>query len=444
MTTGYVGADPARLDALGQQILDSAESLEYTRATLAGGLYEMGWLGEDADFTRADWESQHAPAIAAAVELLRTMSKRLFENAGQQREASNAEAGGGAGGRLLMGLFSPPAYAPTRGPEELRDYWLNIAAQNAGIDMSTWDPTLGANQLRPVIEDVYTYYGNLYLNNPYMQWAGMANMVGPAFAAGFQDLAMFRDWARAVAGQPGAPDFLQVLAHCTDAELRFYEVTLLDMQKNIFVDQAVMHEAYLGGGMDAIRELQAAGIIDSETVNAWADIDEGRRTGDMDLLEQGNTNLLLREQHDIIESSYQAMYHHNPPLGQAITYVMTAVGEPSIPGAQSYPDYNPLTISTGVGVGPGSIFGFDNPIQGTAEIRTPFPDGNIANFDTRWDYITNDTLPAYQELLRNDPQQVADIVGSDVSDRIEDYRIYNRIDTLAEHYITDWGVDFDQ
>ena len=123
---------------------------------------------------------------------------------------------------------------------------------------------------------------------------------------------------------------------------------------------------------------------------------------------------------------------------------MTAVGEPSIPGAQSYPDYNPLTISTGVGVGPGSIFGFDNPIQGTAEIRTPFPDGNIANFDTRWDYITNDTLPAYQELLRNDPQQVADIVGSDVSDRIEDYRIYNRIDTLAEHYITDWGVDFDQ
>ena len=31
-----------------------------------------------------------------------------------------------------------------------------------------------------------------------------------------------------------------------------------------------------------------------------------------------------------------------------------------------------------------------------------------------------------------------------VSGRIEDYRIYNRIDTLAEHFITDWGVDLDQ
>jgi hypothetical protein len=440
MTTGYVGADPDQLDALGRQILDGAEHLENTRASLAGGLYEMGWLGDDADLARGDWESQHAPAIAAAVELLRVMSKRLLDNAGQQREASAADAG------TVPAFYAAPGGPPAspRGPQELRDYWLNVALNNAGIDMSQWDPSRGADELRPIIEDVYTYYANLYLDNPHLQWAGMAAMIGPSFAAGFYDLAKFRELAQALEGKPGVPAYLQALAHASDAELRYFETTFLRMQQEIFIDQAVMHEAYRNGGLDAVRELYDAGAIDSRMMDAWTQIDEGRRTGDMDLLATGNTALLLREQRDIIDPYYQQMYNHHGPVGQAFTYLMTAVGEPSIPGAQSFADWKPLVVTTDVGVGPDSVFGFDNPVEGDLNIRTPLPDGNLANFDDRWTYITNDTLPAYQELLRTDPQAVTDIVSGDVSGRIDDYRIHNRLDSLLEHYVTDWGVDVDQ
>src|SRR5262249_53995225 len=42
-----------------------------------------------------------------------------------------------------------------------------------------------------------------------------------------------------------------------DEGLGFFEITFLTMQRKIFEDQALMHEAYLGGGLDAIRALSA-------------------------------------------------------------------------------------------------------------------------------------------------------------------------------------------
>jgi hypothetical protein len=152
------------------------------------------------------------------------------------------------------------------------------------------------------------------------------------------------------------------------AELRFYETTFLSMQKEIFEDQAVMHEAYRNGGLEAIQELHTAGLIDPRTAHAWAQIDEGHRTGNQDLLAAGNTYLLRREQNDIIQDDYQLMYDR-PGSGPAFTYMMTAIGEPSIPGARSFADYKPLTerIET---PGPERVpfTPFDNPLQGEVEV----------------------------------------------------------------------------
>jgi uncharacterized protein YukE len=350
-------------------------------------------------------------------------------------------------------LGLPPAqYAPL-----LKEYYLAKAFEKAGIDPATWDPSRGAEYNRDIIEKVYTYYGKLYLDNPYMMWAGMANLIGPSFAAGFFDLSMIRDWARTAAeGLDKIPDYvkrilppgidgLEELANATDEDLRFFEVQFLSMQKEIFFDQAVMHEAYLEGGMDAMRELRAAGVSvdDDETLAAWQMIDDGRRTGNQNLIAAGNKGLLWREQAKIIQDDYSAMYNHEP-TGKAFTYLMTFVGTPSIPGARGYPDVMPLTV-TAETPGPDKVplVGWDNPLQGTVTVETPLPDGNIANRDDRWALIELDTLPAYQKLLAEDAERARELIGSSVHDRIGDQRIYHQVDDIVGQMF-DWNVDFDQ
>ena len=68
---------------------------------------------------------------------------------------------------------------------ELRSHWLGRAFQAAGIDPTHWDPDRGVDVNRRTIERVYAYYGQLYLRHARLEWAGMANLVGPSFYAGF-------------------------------------------------------------------------------------------------------------------------------------------------------------------------------------------------------------------------------------------------------------------
>ncbi|HYJ70241.1 MAG TPA: hypothetical protein VEX15_21525 [Nocardioidaceae bacterium] len=338
-------------------------------------------------------------------------------------------------------------------PREYKDllqmYWVTRAAEKAGIDLCAWDPSKGAEGLRGIIEAVYTYYGKLYLDNPYMQWAGMANMIGPSFAGGFFDLNMLRNIADGLGnaldklpyGAGGAfpgilGDIGSLGAHLTADDIKFFETTFLQMQKDIFFDQAAMHQAYLDGGMDAIAEMRDAGLFDNgdpdQTYNAWSQIDEGRRTGNNELITAGNEYLLYREQHDIIDDSYQTMKDH-PVTGEAVTYLMGAVGQPSIPGAQGLGDVSPLKaeIPVTVGIVPSMVH---------VEVETPLPNGNIADFDTRWNLIEKDTLPAYQHLINDDPERAREIIGSNVHDRIEDGRLVHRVDDITEDLLTDWHV----
>jgi len=332
----------------------------------------------------------------------------------------------------------------------LQQFWVSVAAERAGIDLDAWDPMLGADALRGIIQGAYTYYGSLFLEHPELQWAGMANMIGPSFAGGFFDLAMLRRLADALGGPiddlplgagallPLPLQGLGLVSNMTEEEIRFYESQFLSMQREIFFDQAMMHEAYLGGGLPALEELRDAGLIDDATLRAWEQIDTGARTGDQDLVAAGNTHLLYREQHDIIRDDYDRMYSHFPS-GPAVTYLLGAVGAPSIPGAQSLGDVRPLEVRVPVNHSP---FGW-LVHQTYVEVSTPLPNGNIADFGTRWALIEQDTLPAYQELLRENPELARDIVASPVHDRIELQRLANRIDDIIIDLTTDWDVRID-
>jgi hypothetical protein len=330
--------------------------------------------------------------------------------------------------------------------------------RDAGIDPATWDPELGFNANRETITAVYEYYGQFFLDDPAkFQRAGMANMIGPSFAGGFADLAMMRDVAQDVAGAAGIlPDgitppelaLLEQVANLGDSELQFYESQLLTMQRDIFIDQGGMHQAYAQGGLAEIDRMAAAGYLESPTQNAWHDID----SGDASRVTAGNEALLYREQHDIILDDYNTMRDHGI-TGEAVTYAMTMLGAPSIPGAHTYGElYNvhgsfetpgPERLTSGGIFGVGA-FDVDNPTQGTVNWETPFPDGNIANFDDRWKLIQSDTLPAYQELLATDPERARAIVASNFDQRLEDNRLSNNVGSTAGRLIDGFGVDLDQ
>ncbi len=172
--------------------------------------------------------------------------------------------------------------------ELLQRYYLLTATEKARIYLDGWDPSQGADANLQKLIASYSYYGELLLANPDFQWAGMAAMIGPTFAGGMFDLQMLRQLSDVVSAPlDAAPDWLvdallpgplRDLAHLgqfTEEEFRFFETSLLQMQKDIFSDQMPMHEAYLASGMAGIEEMYDAGLIDSATYQAWGDIDSG-------------------------------------------------------------------------------------------------------------------------------------------------------------------------
>jgi uncharacterized protein YukE len=334
------------------------------------------------------------------------------------------------------------------------DQWRAIAYWRAGIDGDSWRPEDGLFTNDEIVQAVYRYYGNLYLEHPELQWAGMANIVGPMFYAGWQDMYAIRglsdDGQRArylseLVGLPTLPsvaydaaDHLSVLPggflnpanlaeHLTNEELEWYEDRFLGMQREIFDDLAWQHEAFLLGGVPLMREIGSRYPSDltQRDLDAWEDIG----SGDPERVSTGNRELLLREQKRVIQNDYDAMREHHGPVGDLFTYGFSAMADNPIPGGQAYRDYDPIVLggewdTPEVPIGPLGPFGphldWDPPDVG-AHVTLPLPAGNLSNFDDRWGWIENDMLPHYQELLR-DPDATRTLVSTPVADRAGDFR----------------------
>jgi hypothetical protein len=333
---------------------------------------------------------------------------------------------------------SPGAAPPTRA-SRLRRVWLDRAFRNARIDASHWDTKRGVEVNRRTIESVYDYYGRLYLDHPLLEWAGMANMIGPSFYAGFLDLGFLPDRARRLlegvrrvfrAGRRRVVRVFRrdaVVEELLTGELGFFETTFLTMQRKIFEDQALMHEAYLGGGLDAIRELGSAGVIDSATVWGWEQID----SGDPAQVHAGNRTLLHREQHDIIDRFYVDMRRHSPPAGRVFTYLLTLAGTPAVPGAKSYPVVFPLVLIAPISRGR------------RVALRTPLAAGNLALFRNRWTLIEEDTLPVYQRLITVQPAEARALVERPIARRVGRFRLLRRGGRIVLAAVTRWRLAFE-
>ena len=322
-----------------------------------------------AALARGSFSTESLVQIAAVVGLTGPELRQFDDESAADRLASQK-----AVLDALRGAHVPPASYRAL----LQEYWAGEATSAARIDPDGWDPANGVAGNRETINQVYEYYGRLFLAHPELRWAGMANLVGPGFAAGFLDLSTMRAIAREVASKieranplpaagkvvagaviPGLgalevdANFAETVAHMSDADLKFYETTFLKMQRDILRDMGGLQEAYLADpdGLTALRELASARIIKPAVMTAFEHIRDGRDQGHGEktaLLDEAAQALARREQFDVIGDSWDAMRKH-PVDGEAMTYFMTVVGQPSIPGARS----------------PGQV----SPLHGTAHVR---------------------------------------------------------------------------
>jgi hypothetical protein len=252
---------------------------------------------------------------------------------------------------------------PTKFKALLWHYWIVRAAQDAGVNLSDWDPQRSAEANKAIIFAVYDFYARLYLEHPdTLRWMGFANIGAPAFAAGMLDLG-------------------------TLPEFRFFSSMLMSMQKHIFMDLGAMHAAYLHGGIKAVEEMRDAGIIDAETTAAWADPAHAVMA------------FSSREQNLVIPDQFDRMRSRLLPPGEVVTYAITVAGPMPVPGGKTPALYRPL-------------FG------------GPLPAFNYADRESRWDFLSHDTVPAYERLSKD---AVRRIVQRPFADRVAEYRATARL-----------------
>jgi hypothetical protein len=264
----------------------------------------------------------------------------------------------------------------------------------------------------------------------------MANLVGPLFYAGWQDLYVARNLADGgdrlkyltqMLGLPrlpgiayGAADLVQdltpagLLADLSEEELEWFEQRFLSMQKQIFDDMAWKHSAYSLGGIELMREMSRDGELDPRELTPF----EGIASGVPARVQAANKALLEREQRYVIQNDYDAIRDHHGPVGEAFSQMLTWTANNPIEGGDSYRHDHHHNPEVPIPV-PGPIGFFVDP---RVTLPIEVPSGNVADFEDRWRWIEEDMLPAYLRGLE-DPEHMQEIVDRPVADRADDRRM---------------------
>ena len=251
--------------------------------------------------------------------------------------------------------------------------WNRRALAAAGIDPARWDPSQGFEANRENGQKVYAMYGSWYLGHPELKWAGMAKLAGASVYGGLLEMQDRQGSAKPAIVGGGtlmviAPwwGLFNVLTGAVagdavhDERLETVEKILLDMQKDIFMDLGWQHQAYVEGGLPALKAAYDRGDLSSATYEAWTHI----ASGNEEAVWEGTTALVYREQAQILAPGYEEI--RDLFGGGAIT----------------------AQISNNA----------PSPIPGGAPFESLYHSGDLADFEDRWRWIEEHMLPEYRAL----------------------------------------------
>jgi uncharacterized protein DUF2515 len=234
--------------------------------------------------------------------------------------------------------------------------WQNRAMAAAGIDPKKWDPSDGFADNKDNIQKVYALYAQWYLAHPELKWAGMAKLAGGSVYGGLLKLQDERPgWSPRDIIVP----FL-VYDKVKQRQMDKVERIFVDMQKNIFMDLAWQHQAYVEGGLSALGAAYNRGDMSAANYEAWVKIASGDKAAQW----EGNKALLMREQSEVLPPGYERIRD------------LTGGG----------------TIAENISENTQS------PLPGGAPFQTLYPDGDVTKFEDRWKWIDEHMLPEYKAL----------------------------------------------
>jgi hypothetical protein len=245
-------------------------------------------------------------------------------------------------GQMESSPTKPDAQAmdrPTAPPARTLKDWQDAAMKEAGLKPSDFDgyDTFSARN-QQIMKKVYAFYATLFKNNPDFLWAGMAKLAGNAIWNGLMN--------PPYGGRIKSPEAI---------------AEIMTMNKEVFLDLAGLHLAYMYGGIEEIQRLHEAGEIDKSMLEAWKLID----SGDPDKVRKGNEMLLEREQRIVLARGYAVL--------QTLTKFM-------IPVAGKMGD---MAV---------------NPIPGGKSFRELMPTGDITSFKDRWKWISTEMLAIWNRM----------------------------------------------
>jgi hypothetical protein len=294
-------------------------------------------------------------------------------------------------------------------------------------DKKAWFVGQGASfrANKRIIHAVYDYYGAVNKRNPSKcLWAGLGRVAGGPFFWGFELIdnmiqsieadpcfAPPDAWTAFVCslGPPNSPPGptldvrgLNIAIH---AECQSAIESLMKMGRDIFMDLAWQHEAYLAGGLSEILRLDQPNVFDQDSelqkncVQAWKDID-GDSTGAL----RGNCALFQREQLHTIPPGYKALH---ALLG--VPTVMSFLASSPHPWGKSFFDYwemKGVTVPPWGG-DPKTALPQDQSYFGARFSHDVTEDGD------RWSWMQNSVYPTWMSV--SDDQRKT-VVGMSLED----------------------------
>jgi hypothetical protein len=271
--------------------------------------------------------------------------------------------------------------------EKSRAEWLNEvmyqirlqtkAASGTAVDVATYHPGSGFNINVPNVLAIYSYYRQLFRQMPEkFMWAGMAKTAAAPIYAGMSDLT---EWYYGSELTPG------IGLGTRDAGTWFFiNGLLLNGQRHIFQDMAWGHRAYQASGIGAIEHAASGQAALQTTLVAWRQVDAGIRDNSQILINQGNGNLLLREQQEVVQDDYvyvRGLWIRQPPavLAWWVDAVILPINSEGLAFAPEWLSANSNK----------------NPLNPAAPhspgFRATIPGGRLDNFADRWAWTSNPT-----------------------------------------------------
>ena len=225
----------------------------------------------------------------------------------------------------------------------------------------------------PRVRAIYYYYRQLFTQMPEkFMWAGMAKTAAAPIYAGMSDLTTLWQVQEAAGGYGAGTYFLTRGLLCGG-------------QKAIFTDMAWAHRAYLGSGIEALNWVENEND-DAANFDAWRTLDMGIKDSDQTQVNDANTELLRREQRDIVQEYYYdfatTKWMHQPKSG--VGWIDSSLSW--LLGFEVVTEDGTLGANVGKWLSANSK---KNPLPGGPSFHDVVPNGQIDAFNDRWAWTSN-------------------------------------------------------